>query len=88
MNLYEGEVPDKGNLPNSDNLSIENIKCRGCLSDEPFMHCRQCEIRDCTREKGYTGCHQCDEFPCLYIEREKKKENIMEILSFNNICLN
>ncbi len=68
VNLYKGEVPDKGNLPNSENLSIENIKCRGCLSDEPFMHCRQCEIRDCTRKKGYTGCHQCDEFPCQYIE--------------------
>ena len=68
VNLYRGEVPGKGVLPNSENLTIEDIKCRGCLSDEQFMHCRQCEIRACTREKGYTGCHQCDEFPCRYIE--------------------
>ena len=68
VNLYKGEVPGIGKLPNSENLSIEDIHCRGCLSDELFMHCRQCEIRDCTREKGYTGCHQCDEFPCQYIE--------------------
>ena len=62
VNLYQGK------LLNSAKLSIEDIKCRGCLSDELFMHCRQCEIRNCTKEKGYTGCHQCDEFPCQYIE--------------------
>jgi len=68
VNLYKGGVSGKGILPNSENLSIEDIKCRGCLSDELFMHCRQCEIRACTKGKGYTGCHQCDEFPCQYIE--------------------
>jgi hypothetical protein len=67
LNLYQGEVPGKGTLPNGEKLSIEDIKCRGCLSDERFMHCGQCEIRDCTEEKGCTGCHQCDEFPCPYI---------------------
>jgi len=63
VNLYQGK------LPNSEKLSIEDIKCRGCSSDELFMHCRQCEIRACTKGKGYTGCHQCDEFPCQYIEK-------------------
>ena len=68
VSLYKGEVSDKGTLPNSENLSIEDIQCRGCLSDELFMHCKNCEIRDCTKEKGYTGCHECDEFPCKNIE--------------------
>lgn len=68
LNLYKGGVPGKGTLPNSESLTIEDIKCRGCKSDEQFMHCRQCEIRKCTTEKGYIGCHQCDEFPCQYIE--------------------
>ena len=68
VNLYKGEVAGKGTLPNSETLSVEDIRCRGCLSDEQFLHCRQCEIRDCTRKKGYTGCHQCDEFPCQHIE--------------------
>ena len=63
VNLYKGGTPGKGTLPNSGTLSVEDIRCRGCLSDEQFMHCRQCEIRNCTKEKGYTGCHQCDEFP-------------------------
>lgn len=66
--LYKGEVSGKGTLPNSENLSAENIKCRGCLSDDLFMHCKQCDIRNCAKEKGYTGCHQCDEFPCRHIE--------------------
>ena len=68
VNVYKGNVPDKGTLPNSDELSIEDINCCGCLSDEQFLHCRQCEIRDCTKQKGYTGCHQCAEFPCQHIE--------------------
>lgn len=66
--LYKGESPGKGLLPNAEELSGGDIRCNGCLSDDLFMHCRQCEIRSCTREKGYAGCHQCDEFPCRHIE--------------------
>ncbi|MBW1919865.1 MAG: DUF3795 domain-containing protein [Deltaproteobacteria bacterium] len=68
VELYKGGVPGKGTLPNSENLTVEDIKCQGCLSDDQFMHCKQCEIRACTIEKGYSGCHECDEFPCQYIE--------------------
>ncbi len=68
VNLYKGGVPGKGTMPNSEALSVDDIHCRGCLSDEPFMYCRQCEIRNCTREKGYTGCHQCADFPCSYVD--------------------
>ena len=68
VTLYQGQVSGKGKLPNSEILSIENIQCCGCLSDQQFLHCRQCEIRNCTKEKGYTGCHQCSEFPCQHIE--------------------
>jgi hypothetical protein len=32
VNLYKGEVSGKGILPNCENLSIEDIKCRGCLT--------------------------------------------------------
>jgi hypothetical protein len=67
-NLYKGKVAGKGTLPNSENLSADDIRCRGCLSDEQFMHCRQCEIRACAEEKGFAGCHQCNAFPCHYIE--------------------
>lgn len=68
LKLYQGEVPGKGLLPNSENLTIDDIKCNGCLSDDRFMHCRQCEIRDCTQKKGYAGCHECNKFPCQFID--------------------
>ncbi len=58
----------KGTLPESENLSAEDIHCRGCLSVEPFLFCNQCAIRDCTAKKGYTGCHECKDFPCKFIE--------------------
>lgn len=68
VNLYKGNVAGKGTLPNSEKLTVDDIRCGGCMSDDLFMHCRHCEIRDCTQEKGYTGCHECDEFPCRHIE--------------------
>lgn len=68
VGLYKGGVPGKGTLPGSETLSIEKIRCQGCLSDDRFLHCQQCLIRECTQKKGYTGCHQCDEFPCHHIE--------------------
>ena len=68
LGLYQGKVPGKGVLPNSEKMTIDDIRCNGCLSDDVFMHCKQCEIRTCTQEKGYSGCHECNEFPCEHIE--------------------
>jgi len=49
------------------NVPADEIRCRGCLSDERFAYCRVCPIRSCTQAKDYEGCHQCDEFPCAQI---------------------
>lgn len=68
VNLYKGGTPGKGLLPGSENLSVNDIKCNGCMSNDQFMHCSQCDIRKCAKDKGYTGCHECDEFPCHYID--------------------
>lgn len=59
----------KGKLPDSDNLTAEDIRCEGCLSEQPFLYCKACPIRECSKSKGYTGCHECDDFPCLYVEQ-------------------
>jgi len=55
-------------LTEGENLSVEDIHCKGCLSDELFYFCRECAIKDCTTKKGYTGCHECTDFPCKLIE--------------------
>ena len=68
LKLYKGGTAGKGALPNGGSLTGEDIRCRGCLSDDRFMHCHQCEIKKCTEEKGYAGCHQCSDFPCQYID--------------------
>ena len=68
VDLYKGGISGKGLLPNSEQLSVDDIQCGGCLSDKTFQHCRQCEIRACIREKGYSGCHACDDFPCRRID--------------------
>ena len=68
LKLYQGGTPGKGTLPGSENLTADDIKCEGCLSDDRFMHCQQCEIRSCVLQKGYEGCHECDDFPCAYMD--------------------
>jgi len=68
VNLYKGGITGKGTLPDSENLTIEDIRCQGCQSDDIFVYCRQCPIRDCVKEKEYDGCHQCNDFPCQYVE--------------------
>ncbi|RJP23302.1 MAG: DUF3795 domain-containing protein [Candidatus Abyssobacteria bacterium SURF_5] len=44
------------------------VRCKGCLSNDPFGYCRMCPIKNCSTKKGYQGCHQCSDFPCELIE--------------------
>lgn len=48
-------------------VSMEDIRCEGCLSSNVFKYCEVCPIKSCTTEKGYEGCHKCGEFPCKHI---------------------
>ena len=66
--LYKGETPGKGVLPGGEDLTVEDIRCKGCRSDEIFVYCRRCPIRDCVGEREYEGCYQCDDFPCSHID--------------------
>ena len=74
LKLYKGGTAGKGALPNGGSLTVEDIRCPGCLSDDRFMHCHQCEIKKCTEEKGYAGCHQYSDFPCQYDEKWVRDE--------------
>lgn len=63
LEMYQQKIPGlKG-------VSIEDLKCNGCLSDRVSLFCRTCSIKACNEEKGYSGCHQCDDFPCEHIEK-------------------
>jgi len=55
VDLYQGEVPGKGTLPNSENFSIEDIKCRGCLSDELLVTFKSYGIGALWPNKGTGG---------------------------------
>jgi hypothetical protein len=61
-------------------VSAQEIRCQGCLSNEPFMYCRLCPIKSCTTEKGYDGCHQCAEFPCQRVSEFPQEEGKRVIL--------
>ncbi len=58
----------RANLEASANLSVDDIKCNGCRSNNIFQYCQACKIRDCANKKGYEGCYSCKEFPCRHIE--------------------
>ena len=58
----------KDKLPGCEALSVDDIRCEGCLSEAPFIYCRECPIKNCTKSKGYMGCHECSDFPCRLIE--------------------
>ncbi|MBM3148642.1 MAG: DUF3795 domain-containing protein, partial [Chloroflexi bacterium] len=42
-------------------VSVEDIHCKGCLSDDTWFLCKQCDIKSCCEQKGYEGCHQCND---------------------------
>lgn len=50
------------------NVPIEQIHCKGCLSDDVFVFCKICEIKSCVQSKGYDSCRPCDEYPCEHVE--------------------
>ena len=68
-------IADKGNhihlkevLAAEFKIAVNEIKCDGCLSDNPFVNCSTCAVRDCIIAKRIEGCYKCDDFPCSIIE--------------------
>ena len=64
----DNNIKFKERLTTVYSVSVDDVKCEGCLSDELFVYCLTCPIRSCTIEKGIEGCHQCNDFPCKFIE--------------------
>ena len=55
-------------IPGLEDISIDDLKCDGCLSQRVGLFCKSCAIKACTQGKGYSGCHECNDFPCDHIE--------------------
>lgn len=64
----DNNIKFKERLTTVYDVTVDDIKCQGCLSDQLFVFCLTCAIRSCTIEKGIEGCHQCNDFPCKFIE--------------------
>lgn len=64
----DNNIKFKERLTTVYNVPVEQIACKGCLSDQPSVFCLTCDIRSCTKSKGIEGCHQCTDFPCQFIE--------------------
>ncbi len=52
-------------------IKLEEINCRGCLSDSKplFKHCKVCEVRKCGKEKSIDNCAHCDQYACERLEK-------------------
>jgi hypothetical protein len=51
-------------------IPVEKIRCDGCLSRKPSIHCITCKLgfRECAADHKVTWCFQCSDFPCKRLE--------------------
>jgi len=42
----------------------EQIRCDGCMAEDPELLDVGCPVRPCAIEKGLDNCAQCDEYVC------------------------
>lgn len=52
-------------------IKPEHINCRGCLSEERFIHNDSCNIRRCNIEKKQSSCGTCVTCPCGEVKEKK-----------------
>ncbi|MFX1451159.1 MAG: DUF3795 domain-containing protein [Promethearchaeota archaeon] len=69
----------KKKLAKSLGVKEGDIKCEGCISDNPFFYCQHCSLKKCVQKRGITSCVDCDEFPCKKVERFPAKEFIKKV---------
>jgi len=62
----DNNIKFKERLTTVYDVRVDDIKCKGCLSNELFVYCETCQIRPCVLDKGIEGCHQCSDFPCKF----------------------
>ena len=62
----KNDVEQLERISQAMDISIEEIRCDGCLSDKVMPYCVECKagFRQCAREKKVTWCFECSDFPC------------------------
>lgn len=45
-------------------MPLDQIFCKGCLSDLVNEWCANCDFRKCVEERGIAYCFECEDFPC------------------------
>ena len=69
----ENDMEELQRMAQESSLSVEEIRCDGCLSDHLHRDCIDCKhgFRRCAEEKKVTWCFQCSDFPCQRLEAFK-----------------
>lgn len=53
----------------NQDLSKEDLICKGCLGPLEIHWSPDCEMMLCAREKGLKYCFECEDFPCTFVEK-------------------
>jgi hypothetical protein len=55
---------------NAPNLTVESVRCDGCLGvvGRKMEHCFECEMRACAMGRGVINCAHCPEYACATLE--------------------
>jgi hypothetical protein len=64
-------------------VSVSEVRCRGCMSDNPddiFIYDRICPIKTCVKDRKIEGCFQCADFPCSFVDNFPVEEGKRIIL--------
>ena len=49
-------------------IAIKEIRCDGCMADNPRLIDRSCPVRPCVIERGLDNCAQCEYHVCARLE--------------------
>ena len=45
-------------------LTVEDMRCNGCMSDVVYKNARSCGVHGCAVEHKVANCGECGEFAC------------------------
>jgi hypothetical protein len=50
-------------------LPAAEIRCDGCMAEDPKLLDVDCPVRPCVIERGFDNCAQCDQYVCERLEQ-------------------